>query len=235
MIDLDRGCTILIDKPLDWTSFDVVNKIRYAIRKTGINRKIKVGHAGTLDPRATGLLIICIGKHTKKIQNFQNFPKRYLGEFYLGKTTPSYDSEQKPDAFFDVDHIDLPLIAKTRNQFLGSINQIPPQFSAIKIQGKPAYLSARKGKGVELKARRVNIFNFEVQIKEWPVLSFQVSCSKGTYIRTLAHDFGKALDSGAYLLELRRTRIGPFDISNAWGLDQVLSFIQQTTIVTENK
>lgn len=230
MIDIDRGCTILVDKPLEWTSFDVVNKIRYALRKTGINHKIKVGHAGTLDPRATGLLIICIGPHTKKIQAFQNFSKRYTGEIYLGKTTLSYDSEESPNVHFDVDHIDLDLIEKTRHQFLGTIEQIPPQFSAIKIKGKPAYLSARKGKVVEMKSRRVKIFDFEVQIKDWPILNFQVSCSKGTYIRTLAHDYGKALDSGAYLLSLRRTRIGPFDITNAWDLDQFLSKVPQTTI-----
>ena len=232
IIDMDRGCTVLIDKPLDWTSFDVVNKIRYTFKHAGRCSKLKIGHAGTLDPKATGLLVVCMGKHTKKIQAFQNFPKRYSGEICLGKTTPSYDSELEPDAFFDIDHIDEAKIEETRLQFIGTIDQVPPAFSAIKIKGRVAYKAARKGKQVDLPTRKIKITDFRIGITDWPVLGFEVSCSKGTYIRSLAHDFGKALDSGAYLASLRRTRIGPFDVRNAWSLQQFLDVIESNSLYT---
>lgn len=209
---------LLLDKPLTWTSFDVVNKVRY----TGKFKK--VGHAGTLDPLATGLLILCTGKKTKEIDQYQAQEKEYTGKFILGKTTPSSDLETEVDAEFPVAHIDADLLELARIKFIGNISQVPPIFSAIKVKGKRAYESAREGKTVELKAREIEIKSFEINADNFPEISFKVVCSKGTYIRSLARDFGLAVGSGAYLSELRRTKIGDFSVENA---DTVESFVQK--------
>lgn len=211
-MNFEQGEVILIDKPLTWTSFDVVNKLRYAL-----NVK-KIGHAGTLDPLATGLLVLCTGKFTKKIDEYQAEKKEYTGTIYLGKTTPSYDSETEPDAHFDTTHITHDLINETTKQFVGVISQTPPMYSAIKIDGKRMYDLARKGKTVDIPSREVTIESFEITKIDLPEVEFKVVCSKGTYIRTLAHDFGKALQAGAYLSSLRRTKIGSFSVEDAYNV-----------------
>lgn len=205
---------MLIDKPLDWTSFQAVKKLKYA---TGI-RKIKVGHAGTLDPLATGLLIICFGKATKKIEGIQGQTKEYTGKFTIGATTPSFDLETEPEDFKKFDHITPEIIAEARLQFLGEIQQYPPIFSAVKIDGQRAYKAAREGKTVEVKPRFVTVHEFDITEVNLPEISFRISCTKGTYIRSIANDFGKALDTGAYLSSLRRTKIGDYDVQNALGV-----------------
>ena len=213
--DFKNGKVLLIDKPLEWTSFQAVNKIRWAIRKAFNIKKIKVGHAGTLDPLATGLLIICTGKMTKQINIFQGQEKEYTGTFTIGSTTPSYDLETEIDNTFPTDHITEDLIHSSTEQFIGVINQFPPVFSAIKKDGKRLYEFARAGEEVEIKSRQIEIKAFEITQINGLNLKFRVVCSKGTYIRSLAHDFGKALNSGAHLSELRRTRIGDFKVENA--------------------
>lgn len=217
--DYKEGQVLLIDKPLTWTSFQVVNKLRWAIRKAYSIKKIKVGHAGTLDPLATGLLVICTGKMTKQINTFQGQEKEYTGTFVVGSTTPSYDLETEIDATFPIDHISDDLIHRTTKQFIGKIEQFPPVFSAIKKDGKRLYEFARAGESVEIKSREIEITEFEITdintLKNSIELNFRVVCSKGTYIRSLAHDFGKALNSGAHLSVLRRTRIGDFKVENA--------------------
>lgn len=213
--DFKGGQVLLIDKPLHWTSFQAVNKLRWAIRKSFSIKKIKVGHAGTLDPLATGLLVICTGKMTKQINSYQGQEKEYTGTFVLGSTTPSYDLETEIDATFPTDHITKDLIHQTTNQFVGKIEQLPPVFSAIKKDGKRLYEFARAGEAVEIKSREVEISEFEITEIKGLELKFKVVCSKGTYIRSLAHDFGKALNSGAHLSELRRTRIGEFHVKDA--------------------
>lgn len=210
-----NGRVILIDKPLEWTSFDVVNKIRYAIRKSQNIKKIKVGHAGTLDPLASGLLIICTGKETKNINTYMGQEKEYTGIIRLGSTTPSYDLETEPDQYFDTSHITEDDIHSATAQFTGDIEQVPPLFSAIKKDGERAYELARKGEDVKLQSRKVNIREFEITSIEGSDVHFRVCCSKGTYIRSLAHDFGKALHSGAHLAALRRTRIGNYYVEDA--------------------
>ena len=213
--DYRNGQVLLIDKPLHWTSFQVVHKIRSAIRsKYGI-KKIKVGHAGTLDPLATGLLIICTGKFTKKIHEYQGLVKAYSGTFKLGATTPSFDKETAIDKHFPTEHITEAVLEKARLQFIGAIEQTPPVFSAIKQDGKRLYESARKGEKVVVKSRKVHIYEFELTRINLPEVHFNVLCSKGTYIRSLADDFGKAVQSGAYLSGLRRTKIGDFHVENA--------------------
>jgi tRNA pseudouridine55 synthase len=213
--DFLSGQVLLIDKPLNVTSFDVVNKLRWGIKNAFNIKKIKVGHAGTLDPLATGLLIICTGKMTKKIDTFQGQIKEYTGTFVLGSTTPSYDLETEINDTFPTHHITESLIHETTNQFIGDIEQFPPIFSAIKKDGKRLYEFARAGEDVEIKSRMVNISEFEITAINKNDLEFRVVCSKGTYIRSLAHDFGKALGSGAHLSVLRRTKIGDFDVKNA--------------------
>ncbi|WP_111682358.1 tRNA pseudouridine(55) synthase TruB [Winogradskyella tangerina] len=213
--DFKDGEVLLIDKPLHWTSFQAVNKLRWAIRKAFNIKKIKVGHAGTLDPLATGLLVICTGKMTKQINTFQGQEKEYTGTFVLGSTTPSYDLETEINATFSTDHITEALIHETTKQFIGDIEQFPPVFSAIKKDGKRLYEFARAGEDVEVKSRTIQISEFEITRINDLELKFRVVCSKGTYIRSLAHDFGKALDSGAHLSELRRTRIGNFKVESA--------------------
>ena len=214
-----NGEIILIDKPLDWTSFQVVNKIRWLIRSTFGIKKIKVGHAGTLDPLASGLLILCTGKMTKSIEQFMGQEKEYTGTFTLGSTTPSYDLETEVDNTFPTDHITEELLQATLNQFVGTIDQYPPVFSALKKDGKRLYEFAREGIEVEIPARKVNIHSFELTQKVIPKVDFKVICSKGTYIRSLANDFGKALNSGAHLSALRRTRIGEFNIEHAISIE----------------
>lgn len=221
-----EGELLLVHKPLGWTSFDVVNKIRYALtRKTG--KKLKVGHAGTLDPLATGLLLICTGKMTKQIDSFTGLDKEYTGTFYLGATTPSYDSEHTPDATFETGHITESLLHNTTHQFTGKIQQVPPVYSAIKVDGTAAYIKARKGKEVKIQPREVTIHAFELTRVAMPEVDFRVHCSKGTYIRSLAHDFGKALGSGAYLKSLCRTAIGEYRLENALTLEQTLMLISE--------
>ena len=215
--EFKTGQILLIDKPLEWSSFQVVNKLRWLIRKRCGIKKIKVGHAGTLDPLATGLLIICTGKFTKRIPELQGMVKEYTGTFTLGSTTPSYDLETEVDKSFSIDHIDEALLQKIREQFIGEIEQTPPVFSAIKKDGKRLYEYARKGEQVDVKKRVVKIDEFEIDSSNFPVISFRVVCSKGTYIRSLAHEFGEALNSGAHLSELRRTKIGDFSVEN--GMD----------------
>jgi tRNA pseudouridine55 synthase len=214
-----NGEIILIDKPLDWTSFQVVNKIRWLIRSTFGIKKIKVGHAGTLDPLASGLLILCTGKMTKSIEQFMGQEKEYTGTFTLGSTTPSYDLETEVDNTFPTDHITEELLHATLNQFVGTIDQYPPVFSALKKDGKRLYEFAREGIEVEIPARKVNIRSFELTQKVIPKVDFKVICSKGTYIRSLANDYGKALNSGAHLSALRRTRIGEFNIEHAISIE----------------
>ena len=213
--DFKAGEVLLIDKPLHWTSFQVVNKLRWAIRQAFSIKKIKVGHSGTLDPLATGLLVICTGKMTKQINTFQGQEKEYTGTFTLGGTTPSFDLETEVDKTFSTEHITEDLINATTRQFIGKIEQFPPVFSAIKKDGKRLYEFARAGEDVEIKSRQVEISEFEITAINNLELKFRVVCSKGTYIRSLANDFGKALDSGAHLSELRRTRIGNFKVENA--------------------
>ena len=214
-----NGEIILIDKPLDWTSFQVVNKIRWLIRSTFGIKKIKVGHAGTLDPLASGLLILCTGKMTKSIEQFMGQEKEYTGTFTLGSTTPSYDLETEIDNTFPTDHITEELLQATLNQFVGTIDQYPPVFSALKKDGKRLYEFAREGIEVEILTRKVNIRSFELTQKVIPKVDFKVICSKGTYIRSLANDYGKALNSGAHLSALRRTRIGEFNIEQAISIE----------------
>lgn len=205
----------MIDKPLEWSSFQAVNALKWAIRKKFGLKKIKIGHAGTLDPLATGLLIICTGKFTKKIPELQGQVKEYTGTFTLGATTPSYDLETEIKETFPTKHITNESILEATTQFLGEIEQVPPIFSALKKDGKRLYELAREGKQVEIKSRKIEISEFEITRIELPEVDFRVVCSKGTYIRSLAHDFGKALDSGAYLSKLRRTKIGDFNVNNA--------------------
>lgn len=213
--EIQEGKIFLIDKPLDWTSFDAVNKIRWNIRKTYDLRKIKVGHAGTLDPKATGLLIICTGKLTKRIDEIQAESKVYTGTIKLGATTPTFDTESEEDETFPTDHISEELIHETIKKFIGEIEQLPPVHSAVKQDGKRLYELARAGKEVELKPRRIQIHEFKITKIDMPFVEFEVHCGKGTYIRSLANDLGKALNSGGYLIELRRTKIGDFSVENA--------------------
>ncbi|PLK43774.1 tRNA pseudouridine(55) synthase TruB [Emticicia sp. TH156] len=216
----ERNDVLLIDKPLKWTSFDVVNKVRYAAKYK------KVGHAGTLDPLATGLLILCTNKKTKEIETYQAQEKEYTGTLVLGKTTPSVDLETDFDAEYPISHITPDAIQLAVAQLTGLIDQIPPAHSAIKVDGKRAYESARKGQEVVIKSRQVEIKAFEVDAGNFPELSFRIVCSKGTYIRSLVRDLGKLLHSGAYMSSLRRTRIGEFRIENALSLDQYLENIR---------
>lgn len=217
--DYKEGQVILIDKPLEWTSFQAVNKVRWLIRKSFGIKKIKVGHAGTLDPLATGLLIICSGKFTKRIDTFQAQEKEYTGMFTLGATTPSYDLETEIDQSFDTSEITSEKIQEATKQFLGEIQQQPPVFSALKKDGKRLYEFARSGEDVEIPFRTVTISEFEITKIELPNVHFRVVCSKGTYIRSLANDFGKALNNGAHLSALRRTRIGEYSVENAVGIE----------------
>lgn len=214
--DFTNGKVIFIDKPLKWTSFQAVNKIKHILKKElNLPKRFKVGHAGTLDPLASGLLIICTGKKTKSISKYQGLLKEYTGTFTIGSTTPSYDLETEINKTFSTSHITKELLHTTCQQFIGKIKQKPPLFSAIKKDGKRLYELARKGKTTEIEAREIEIFSFELTKISLPFVDFKVICSKGTYIRSLAHDFGIALHSGAHLSALRRTKIGNFSVENA--------------------
>ena len=222
-----EGCTIVVDKPYTWTSFDVVNKIRWNIKqKLGV-KNIKVGHAGTLDPLATGLLIVCIGKHTKLIDQIMGGEKTYTGTILLGKTTPSYDLESEYDQEFPTEHITLEMVEEVRKTFLGEIQQIPPIFSAKQVDGKRAYDLARAGKEVILKSNTITISDFKVSMDRFPEIDFEVSCTKGTYIRSIAYDFGKALNSGGVLTALRRTRSGELTLENSKTVDEWIEYIRK--------
>lgn len=213
--DFQEGKVVLIDKPLQWSSFQAVNKVKWALKKHLGLKKIKVGHAGTLDPLATGLLIVCTGKFTKRITELQGMPKEYTGTFMLGGTTPSFDLETEVNATFPTEHITDALALETVNQFLGEIDQQPPVFSALKKDGKRLYEHARAGEEVEIAFRKTTIHEFEITRIALPEIDFRVVCSKGTYIRSLANDYGKALQSGAHLSALRRTKIGDFSVEGA--------------------
>lgn len=213
--ELQNGQLLLIDKPLEWSSFQAVNKIKWDIKKSYKLKKIKVGHAGTLDPLATGLLLICTGKFTKKIADLQGQAKEYTGRITLGATRPSYDMETAIDQTFETDHISEEMIQEATHNFIGDIEQYPPVFSALKKDGKRLYEFAREGKPVDIQSRTIHISSFKITNIEMPNIYFKVTCSKGTYIRSLAYDFGKSLDSGAYLSTLRRTKIGDFNVDNA--------------------
>lgn len=221
--DFQEGKVLLIDKPLDWTSFQVVNKLRWEIRRAHKIKKIKVGHAGTLDPLATGLLILCTGKMTKNIDTFQAQIKEYIGTFVLGGTTPSYDLETEIDQTFPTEHLTDELIRNATAQFIGEISQFPPVFSALKKDGKRLYEYARAGEAVDIPSRQVHISEFEITRINNLEIDFRVVCSKGTYIRSLANDFGKALNSGAHLSALRRTKIGDFDVENAVSIENFIT------------
>ncbi|WKW47159.1 tRNA pseudouridine(55) synthase TruB [Myroides sp. JBRI-B21084] len=211
-----EGQILLIDKPLTWSSFQAVNKVKYALLKNlDLPKKFKIGHAGTLDPLASGLLIICTGKFTKRIPELQGQIKEYTGTITVGATTPSYDLETEIDQNFPTNHITNDLIENTRQKFLGEIDQFPPIFSALKKDGKRLYEHARAGETVEIQSRKIEIIEFEITKINLPEIDFRVVCSKGTYIRSLAFDFGKALNSGGHLTALRRTKIGDFSTNNA--------------------
>ena len=213
--DYLEGQILLIDKPLTWSSFQAVNKLKYVLkRQYNLPKKFKIGHAGTLDPLATGLLIVCTGKFTKRITEIQGQAKEYTGAFTVGVTTPSYDLETEVDATFPTEHITPELIQETTKQFIGEIDQKPPVFSAIKKDGKRLYEHARAGEEVEIAFRKTTIHEFEITRIVLPEIEFRVVCSKGTYIRSLAFDFGKALNSGAHLSVLRRTKIGDYSVDN---------------------
>jgi tRNA pseudouridine55 synthase len=224
--DYLSGQILLIDKPLNWTSFQVVNKLRWEIRQAFNIKKIKVGHAGTLDPLATGLLVICTGKMTKQIDNFQGQKKEYTGTITLGSTTPSFDLETEINESFPTKHISEKLIKETTKQFIGDIQQFPPIFSALKKEGKRLYEFARAGEEVEIKPRRISISEFEIVNIRGLNIDFRVVCSKGTYIRSLANDFGKALRSGGHLSALRRTKIGDFNVSNSSSLESFIASLK---------
>lgn len=224
--DYKEGQLILIDKPLEWTSFQVVNKVRWLIKQQFKIKKIKVGHAGTLDPLATGLLILCVGKFTKKIDTYQAQEKEYTGTITLGATTPSYDLETEIDARFDYSSITSENIQEATLQFIGDIQQQPPIFSALKKEGKRLYEYARAGEAVEIPKRTVNISAFEITNIDLPNVDFRVTCSKGTYIRSMAHDFGKSLNNGGHLSALRRTKIGDYSVKNAVSIE---AFEEQLT------
>ncbi len=220
-----EGKTILVDKPYGWTSFDVVNKIRWHLKKKLNVKKIKVGHAGTLDPLATGLLIVCTGKNTKMIEAIMPGLKTYTGTFLVGKTTPSYDLETEFDSVLPTEHITSELLEAAKQKLTGTISQIPPIFSAKQIDGKRAYELARAGKEVQMNPVSVEIHEFEIDTNAFPEVHFKITCSKGTYIRSMANDFGKLLNSGATLISLRRTNSGEFSVVGASTPEEIIDQI----------
>lgn len=228
-----EGYIVYIDKPLDWTSFNVVKRVRGILsRRTGM-RKLKVGHAGTLDPLATGVMIVCTGKATKLIDTLQAGVKEYVATIALGATTPSYDLETEIDATYPIDHITRPLVEETLKRFVGTIQQVPPSFSACKIDGHRAYKMARRGETVELKPKTLVIDEIELLDYAPGSITVRIVCSKGTYIRALARDIGEALDSGGHLTALRRTRVGDVRVGDCMDIDRVASFLQEVEIETE--
>ncbi|NLN24743.1 MAG: tRNA pseudouridine(55) synthase TruB [Bacteroidetes bacterium] len=224
--DYKEGQLILIDKPLGWTSFQVVNKVRWLIKKKFHLKKLKVGHAGTLDPLASGLLIVCTGKFTKKIDDFQAQEKEYTGTFTLGATTPSYDAETEINLRFNLSELTEDAVKNNVSHFIGKIQQQPPIFSALKKEGKRLYEYARSGEEVAIPTREILISEFELTRIAIPEVDFRVVCSKGTYIRSLAHDFGKKLNNGAYLSKLRRTKIGDFHVDNAVSIEYLETILR---------
>lgn len=223
-----EGEFLLVDKPLEWTSFDVVGKLRNTMKPL----KLKVGHAGTLDPLATGLLIICTGKLTKQIDSFQAQDKEYTGCITLGATTPSFDLETEIDQTFDYSHIQEADIIAAAKTFVGDIEQYPPAHSAVKVNGERNYEKARRGEDVELRIRKVTVNSFDIEKIDGPNVYFRISCTKGTYIRSIASDFGKALNNGAHLSALRRTKSGEFDVKNAWNLQELIDEIRRQKAIT---
>jgi tRNA pseudouridine55 synthase len=217
----EGGRVILIDKPLHWTSFDVIRKLRSLIKIK------KIGHAGTLDPLATGLLIVCTGKFTKKINDYMSREKEYTGTFTLGATTPTYDLESEPQNFKEVGDISIDMLRETTKEFTGEISQVPPIHSAIKQAGKPVYILARKGIDVKLEPRKITVYEFEITKAALPIISFRVVCTTGTYIRSLANDFGAAIGCGAYLSSLCRTRIGEFTLDQSVPIDEFVRQIKE--------
>ncbi|WP_455672635.1 tRNA pseudouridine(55) synthase TruB [Phocaeicola sp.] len=234
-MNFKEGEVLYFDKPLKWTSFAVVNKIRYHLcRKLGV-KKLKVGHAGTLDPLATGVMIICTGKATKRIEEFQYHTKEYVATLQLGATTPSYDLEKEIDATYPTEHITRELVEETLKRFIGSIEQVPPVFSACKVDGKRAYDLARKGEEVELKAKTLVIDEIELLECNLPEIKIRVVCSKGTYIRALARDIGEALDSGAHLTGLIRTRVGEVKLEDCMQVEGFPEWLDQQEIEVINE
>ena len=225
-MDVREREVFFVDKPLHWTSFNVVDRLRWKIKKTAKIKKIKVGHAGTLDPEATGVMIICTGKATKQIDNYQAQTKEYIAELKLGETTPSFDLELPVDAIYPTEHISRELIDSVLLSFVGEIDQVPPVFSAVKVDGKRAYQYARNGEEVELKSKKLVIDELEILNFSMPLLTLRIVCSKGTYIRALARDIGYALGSGAHLTALQRTRIGEVKIEDCWKLDDLLLHLE---------
>ena len=229
------GEIFYINKPLNWTSFNVVSKIRWRLQKALKTKKIKVGHAGTLDPLASGVLIICTGKKTKLIEEFQHQTKEYVATLKLGETTPSFDLEKEVDAVYPTEHITRELIDEVIPRFTGEIWQVPPVYSAVKVDGKRAYDYARRGQEIELKAKLLVIDDIEVLDFALPILKIRVVCSKGTYIRALARDIGEALKSGTHLIALERTRIGDVKLENCWEIEDFIEHLEEKLDVTENK
>lgn len=231
--DFRQGEVLLINKPYTWSSFQAVNKLKYALKRhpslllDGKHVHLKIGHAGTLDPLATGLLIVCTGKKTKDISLFQDLPKEYTGTFYIGATTPCFDKEKEVDATYPVEHITEALVKQTAKNFIGVQQQTPPLFSAVLVDGTRAYELAREGKDVELKSRQIEIIEFDITFFKLPLVGFRIRCTKGTYIRSIARDFGIALNSGAYLTELCRTKIGDYSIENALSPEEYIKTIPQ--------
>ena len=225
--ELAEGTVLLFDKPYGWTSFDVIGKIRNLLKRQLGLRRLKIGHAGTLDPLATGLLVVCTGKMTRSVDVFQDTEKEYTGTFRLGQVTPSYDLETGPCGEFPVDHIDMELAERMAMSFTGEISQVPPLYSAKKVDGERAYEIARRGEFTRLESKRGVITEFSILRFELPEIDFRVVCSKGTYIRSLAHDYGMALKSGAYLKNLRRTRSGDFHVEDAWNIEDFSGHITQ--------
>ena len=223
MIDIEKGGVILVNKPYQWTSFQAVNKIKVRLKHYFKTKKVKIGHAGTLDPLATGLLIVCVGKFTKKIEEYQAQEKEYTGTFYLGATTPCFDKEKEIDNYYPIDHITQEDIYKAAEAFLGEQEQVPPMFSALKVNGVRAYEFARDNKEIELKSRKITIKEFEITRIDLPEVDFRIVCSKGTYIRSIARDFGYYLNSGAYLTALCRTRIGEYKLCDAQEIEDIIS------------
>lgn len=224
-MDYISGETIIIDKPLGWTSFDAVKRVRGAIQRRLNMKRFKVGHAGTLDPLATGVLIVCTGRATRRITELQEGMKEYVAEMTFGATTPSYDLEKEIDATYPWEHITRQSVEEVLPRFIGHVMQVPPVFSAVKIDGKRAYSYARKGKEVEIKPKPLEIREMEILNWQAPRLTLRILCSKGTYIRALARDLGEALESGAHLTALRRTRVGDYRIENALSIDQAVDLI----------
>lgn len=231
-VDFLAGATLLIDKPKDWTSFDVVNKLRWALRRHLRVKKIKVGHAGTLDPMATGLLIICTGKMTKSIDRIQGLIKEYTGSMLFGVETDSYDAEGQEVQQYDIADVDIDSIEASKEKFVGTIEQEAPIFSALKINGVPSYKLARKGQKPERKKRTITVEKFDIDVTGFPKVDFEVICSKGTYIRSLAHDLGKELNNGAHLIALRREAIGEYRIDDSWDLLKLVEAIDSLEVST---